>query len=112
AHPYAVTAVKSGQPTRLPAAGQLDGPVVNTLPAPALTLATSGSIATTFAADARASSDAETATSLLESRVAWGDGETTAWRKGLQHSHQYRATGSYAVTLWVRDASGESASLA
>lgn len=79
---------------------------VNTAPtASFIASPSSGTTLTTFNFNATASTDAETPTSL-QYQWNYGDGTaTTSWSTTKIVQHQYANTGTFAVTLTVRDAS-------
>jgi len=83
--------------------------VLNTAPTAAFDVTpSSGSIHTEFAFDASASSDNETPLADLEVHWDWeGDGQyDTVWSTTKTATHTFDLTGTYTVTLEVRDGQG------
>jgi len=83
--------------------------VLNTAPTAAFSVdPDSGSIYTDFAFDASGSSDSETPPAALEVHWDWeGDGQyDTVWSTTKTATHTFDLTGTYTVTLEVRDGQG------
>lgn len=83
-------------------------PATNKPPVASFTVSpSSGTLETTFTADASSSRDLEDATSRLEVRWDWDDGSGwTGWSTAKVAQHRYANPGTYTIHLEVRDTGG------